>query len=73
MTRMEFILRAPDEDELKEISEKVNACFQSAAQATGCSVDVTTTTTAKNIVTNEAMLKVYREYAESFGESRLTI
>lgn len=68
MTTMEFILRAPKEEQLSELTQKVKTCIQSGADATGCSVEVATTVSYKNLVPNKTMAKVYQTSAESFGE-----
>lgn len=66
--KMEFILRAPDEEQLNQVSERVRSCLHSAAQATGCSVDVTTIAAVKNLVPNRNLTKIYESFAEIFGE-----
>lgn len=68
MTTMEFILRAPKEEQLSELTQMVKTCIQSGADATGCSVEVATTVSYKNLVPNKTMAKVYQTSAESFGE-----
>ncbi len=40
-TRMEWMIRATTEDRLVELTEKVMACFEAAAKATGCRLQVT--------------------------------
>lgn len=72
VTTMEVILRAPEEEQLTELARKVIPCFQSAADVTGCSMDVVTKHSVKNFMPNNTMAKVYREFAESFGEYFLT-
>lgn len=66
-TTMEFILRAPDDEELIELTRKVKTCFQSAADATGCSVEVVTKAGSKNLAPNKSLAQVYQRFAESFG------
>ena len=38
LTELEYYARTPSKDELEILMKKLNECFQSAADATGCTV-----------------------------------
>lgn len=65
---MAYYVRAPTEEELNELRDKVHNCFLSAAQATGCTVDIEWNSTFySNLETNEQLAKVYQGNAEELG------
>ena len=38
LTELEYYARTPSKDELEVLMQKLNQCFRSAADATGCTV-----------------------------------
>jgi amidohydrolase len=67
-TVMEYYLRAPNDDELATLRDKVLACFKSAADATGCTVDIEESGVAySNMTTNPDMASVFASYCNSLG------
>lgn len=69
-TEMSYGVRALTAAELQEVRPRIEACFDAAAKATGCSCDVAyVTPTVKNLVTNEVMVQVYKKHGENLGES----
>ena len=61
-------MRAPTEKELGSLREKVHRCFESAAQATGCTVDIAWNSVFySNVATNEHLGKLYQQNAEELG------
>ncbi|CAN8018964.1 unnamed protein product [Ixodes persulcatus] len=66
--KMEFVIRAPKAKELLLLNEKVEACINSAAAATGCEVEITIKESfVDDVITNIAMANVYKKYAEMYG------
>ena len=62
------MVRAPNRAELKQLREKVMACFQSAAQATGCEVQVKQVSAAyENLLTNKRLAKCYGDNLAQLG------
>ncbi|XP_075556707.1 peptidase M20 domain-containing protein 2-like [Dermacentor variabilis] len=49
-TEMRFSIRAPSTEELVELWQKVELCFQAAADATGCTLEVERQTSYMNVV-----------------------
>lgn len=63
-----YYVRAPTEKELGSLREKVHRCFESAAQATGCTVDIDWNSMFySNMATNEHLAKLYQQNAEELG------
>ncbi len=57
---MEYYIRAPSMSDLKLLKTKVTACFQSAATATGCEVEICESSdTFENIKHNDTLVKFY--------------
>ena len=66
-TIMNYLLRAPNDDELAFLRDKVLACFKSAADATGCTVDIVSGVHYSNMTTNPDMASVFASYCNSLG------
>ncbi|XP_065291733.2 xaa-Arg dipeptidase-like [Dermacentor albipictus] len=68
-TEMRFSIRAPSSEELVELRRKVELCFQAAAEATGCTLDIERQTSYMNVVHNTSIAETYRKHAHAFGVS----
>lgn len=68
---LQYQIRAPNDNEIKELKEKCINCFQSAATATGCTVDITFHDFAGDyyvpLLNNLQMVEIYEKYAKSLG------
>ena len=65
---LQYYVRAPTIVELNELKEKVIACFNGAAQATGCTVKITSPApTYENMHSNGVLARLYKQYLESEG------
>ena len=60
---LQYYVRAPTVVELNELKEKVIACFNGAAQATGCTLEITTPFPAyENIHSNRVLARLYEHH-----------
>lgn len=67
-TELEYRVRAPTNQELVSLRDKVERCFRAAAQATGCSVVIESPSPmVKHLVPNKNLLRVFQEHAEALG------
>ena len=67
---MEFMVRAPERDELKVFLEKVIACFQSTALATGCEVKIEEMGHSyDHVLSNQVLGRTFRENFSALGAS----
>ena len=65
---LNYYVRAPTREELGVLREKVIACFHAAAQATGCSVEISEASkTYDNMISNLTLAKLYAKNLESVG------
>ena len=65
---LEYYIRAPNKVELQQLREKVVACFEAAAKATGCTVEVKEGgLTYDNLVSNPVLAKLYAANLEKCG------
>ena len=62
-----YYFRAPNDKELSVLKEKAIAIFHSAAEATGCKVEIRELMENSNLIANPVLLKYYKENAMSFG------
>ncbi|GIY27964.1 peptidase M20 domain-containing protein 2 [Caerostris extrusa] len=69
LTTMEVHLRTPTRTERKDLQAKIEACFTSAAIATGCEVQFQCreTNSYEDLVTNKTLASVYKKHAERLG------
>ncbi|XP_064393654.1 xaa-Arg dipeptidase-like [Halichondria panicea] len=66
---MEYYIRAPTKTELVTLVEKVTSCFESAALATGCQVEINTPCADfLNIVHNPTLSDLYLKNLTELGE-----
>ncbi|XP_022291117.2 xaa-Arg dipeptidase-like [Crassostrea virginica] len=67
-TELEYYIRAPTIKELDVLTEKVLNCFHSAAQATGCTVDIKFAENKfMDLIHNKTLLKTYEDNIKTFG------
>ncbi|KAF8763986.1 Peptidase M20 domain-containing protein 2 [Argiope bruennichi] len=66
---MEVHLRTPTRNELKVLRTRAEACFTSAATATGCEVQFRydEANAYENLITNKVLANIFKEYAERLG------
>lgn len=62
-----YSMRAGTAAEVALLTRKVEACIRSAANATGCSVQLSSGTDTKHMVHNELMIQSFQKHAESYG------
>ena len=63
-----YYIRAPNKSELAVLIEKVEKCFQAAAKATGCSMEMTEPTpTYYDVVSNPTLASLYGKNWSSLG------
>jgi amidohydrolase len=68
---LHYYIRAPTLSELQELREKVMACFEGAAKATGCTVEVNEIgKTYENVVCNPVLGKMYENNYRKLGVTR---
>jgi amidohydrolase len=67
---LDYLVRAPDRAALDLLEEKVRACFEAAAVATGCGVEVTRSMPVyDSLVVDPEITALYRSNAEVIGRS----
>ncbi|XP_040357860.2 peptidase M20 domain-containing protein 2 [Ixodes scapularis] len=67
-SKMEFVIRAPENHELKSLRTKLERCLRSSAEATGCSIAIRDQSPLIEALNqNRTMGKIYQEYAQKFG------
>ena len=68
LTKMEFYLRALTRDEVKELYGKAMGCYEAAAKATGCTVEVAETTPFyEDVAANPTLSNLYETNAGNLG------
>lgn len=66
-TELEYYLRAPTNADLAVLKSKVEPIFHSAAQSTGCQVNVASTGVYSNLISNSCLEQLYIQNAEQLG------
>ena len=67
-TEMECMVRTPDREELKILLGKVKACFEAAATATGCQVEIMEVGKVyENLLSNQVLAQAYGKNWKSLG------
>lgn len=67
-TVMEYMVRAPDRIDLKLLVSRIRTCFEAAAMATGCKVEITNTAPSyDNLVSNEVLASLFAENLKFFS------
>jgi amidohydrolase len=65
---LEYMIRAPDRIELKLLVGRVRSCFEAAAMATGCQVDIRNSAPSyDNLVSNEVLASLFAENLKYFN------
>ncbi|EDV29529.1 uncharacterized protein TRIADDRAFT_18185 [Trichoplax adhaerens] len=69
--KLEYRFRAPSDSELQILQQKCKNCFQSAAQATGCKVDIVHEGICgdhyRSVINNLHLVDLYENNAKSLG------
>ena len=72
-TKSTWGIRSASSERLEELIPKVHACFEAAATATGCRVDITPTGHPYlNMINNEVMTELFKSNSETLGRSMPT-
>ncbi|XP_056422065.1 xaa-Arg dipeptidase [Hyla sarda] len=67
-TELEFYLRAPSRRDLAELQKKASACFNAAATATACKVEICSYShDYDNVLPNKTLAKAYTENGKQLG------
>ncbi|XP_048769679.2 peptidase M20 domain-containing protein 2-like [Ostrea edulis] len=70
-TKLKYYFRAPSQKEVDILTEKTTKCFQSAAMATGCTIEIKIDErTCLNIINNKSLVKSFEENIKSLGLSQ---
>ena len=65
---LEYMIRAPDRIELKLLVGRVRTCFEAAAMATGCQVEIKNSAPSyDNLVSNEVLASLFAENLKYFN------
>lgn len=64
---LEYFVRTPTAAELDVLAGKVKNIFESAAQASGCQVDVEEVCRYSNVINNSDLMQLFRSNSESLG------
>ena len=65
---LEYMIRAPDRIDLKHLVSRVRACFEAAALATGCQVEIENTAPSyDNLISNEILASLFAENLKYFN------
>ncbi|KIY53350.1 hypothetical protein FISHEDRAFT_63374 [Fistulina hepatica ATCC 64428] len=65
--KMQFYVRAPTKDEMDAFTERVKACLESGALATGCRMEITYGTGYYELHQNNTLGEAFAEISESYG------
>ncbi|KAJ7285069.1 hypothetical protein C8J57DRAFT_708854 [Mycena rebaudengoi] len=60
--KMHWIVRAPTSDDLRAFAERVKRCFEAAARATSCELQLTATAPYANLIQNPLLLQEVAMY-----------
>ena len=65
---LEYMIRAPDRIELKLLAGRVRTCFEAAAMATGCQVEIKNSAPSyDNLISNEVLASLFAENLKYFN------
>ncbi|KAI5289581.1 hypothetical protein KEM54_003627 [Ascosphaera aggregata] len=73
LTEMMVTVRAQRFTQMQETVERLNACLNAAAAATGCTVEVEWKEAYKELRANELIAARFAEYAKAFKQNYLTL
>ncbi|KAK2029818.1 metal-dependent amidase/aminoacylase/carboxypeptidase [Colletotrichum zoysiae] len=68
-TRMNWNVRSPTIDRADALLERVKACLEAGAAATGCNINYVVSPTYMNLRANDTLCKMYVEEMEAIGET----
>ncbi|KAL1480046.1 hypothetical protein MTO96_051366 [Rhipicephalus appendiculatus] len=68
-SKLLYHIRAPNDAEKDALVARAVKCFQAAARATGCGIDLEKGMEYKELIHNEALVETYRKHGEAFGLS----
>ncbi|KAK2041110.1 hypothetical protein LZ31DRAFT_597494 [Colletotrichum somersetense] len=68
-TRMTWNVRSPTIDRADDLLERVKACLEAGAAATGCNINYVVSPTYMNLRANDTLCKMYVEEMEAIGET----
>lgn len=68
-SKLIYHIRAPSGAEKDLLVARAEKCFQAAAKATGCAVEVEKGIEYKEVIHNEALVETYRKHGEALGVS----
>jgi len=72
ISAMNYYLRAPTKKDVAELKPKMISCFEAAAKATGCTVDIDMDEAPyDDMVHNKVMVDLYKTNAEQLGRSHI--
>jgi amidohydrolase len=66
-TKAEFMVRAGTSARLEELLNKVRACFEAGALATGCTLELELDTAYTDLRHDQELAAIYQQHAESLG------
>ena len=70
-TSMEYFIRAPTRDEVDAFCKKVCACFEAAAEATGCRLEIEESPSYDNMKSNDILAKIYLQNYKVLGRDMM--
>ncbi|KAI5299569.1 hypothetical protein KEM56_003143 [Ascosphaera pollenicola] len=70
---MQIMVRAEKFTKLLETRKKIDTCFQAAALATGCTVEIAWEDPYKELRNNDLICEKFAEYAKAFGRTYLPL
>ena len=68
---MEYFIRAPTKSEVYALTKKVRACFEAAASATGCQVDIEESSCNFDMKSNNILATDYHENYQALGGCKM--
>ena len=68
---MEYYVRAPTKSEMYAFTKKVCACFEAAASATGCQVDIKENSSHFDMKSNNSLAKSYHANYQALGGCKM--
>ncbi|XP_035205048.1 peptidase M20 domain-containing protein 2-like, partial [Stegodyphus dumicola] len=69
-TEVQFYYRAHSSKEMENLKKRLEACFKSAALATGCEISITydDSNAYESLITNRVLAELYKKYATALGK-----
>lgn len=68
-SKLLYHIRAPSDDEKNVLVARATKCFQAAALATGCEIDLEKGVEYKELIHNEALVETYKKHGMSFADA----